>query len=241
MEEKKLAAFIQHHRTYTKINTLYKRYTEGPLKNQIIIGDFSRPEFKYLYNCLWDAEEKVDGTNVFWYWDGTTLEIHGKSANADIPKHLKKKMEELVTVEMMQEIFPAEYDENGNKKELNVRIYGEGYGVKIQKGGNYIKNDCGVRVFDVMINGWWLDRDAKLDIAAKLNLPTCYYYGQMTLKEAEEMVRRGFKSPIAENTEYEAEGLVLKPTVQLFNKQGERIIVKIKTVDYRNLIAKSKA
>lgn len=63
----------------------------------------------------------------------------------------------------------------------------------------------------------------------------------MTLKEAEEMVRRGFKSPIAENTEYEAEGLVLKPTVQLFNKQGERIIVKIKTVDYRNLIAKSKA
>ena len=75
-----------------------------------------------------------------------------------------------------------------------------------------------VRVFDVMINGWWLDRDAKLDIAAKLNLPTCYYYGQMTLKEAEEMVRRGFKSPIAENTEYEAEGLVLKPTVQLIRQ-----------------------
>lgn len=67
MEKKELTAFEQHHRTYTKINTLYKRYTEGPLKNQIIIGDFSRPEFKYLYNCLWDAEEKVDGTNVFWY------------------------------------------------------------------------------------------------------------------------------------------------------------------------------
>lgn len=232
--------FIAHHRTYCKIQTLYKRHTEGPLKNQIMVGEFSRPEFKYLYNSLWDACEKVDGTNVFWYWNGHTLEIHGKTANANIPSHLVKKMEELVTVEMMQEIFPIRYDEDGNEKELNVRIYGEGYGVKIQKGGNYIAKDCGVRVFDVMVNGWWLDREDMLEVASKLSLPTCHYFGQMTLAEAEEMVKNGFKSPIAENKDYEAEGLVLKPTVQLFNKQGERIIVKIKTVDYRNLKEKVK-
>lgn len=233
--EKELTTFEQNHRTYTKINTLYKRYRDGALKNQIMVGEYSRPEFEYLYNCLWDAEEKVDGTNVFWFWDGKNLEYHGKTSNAQIPSHLLKKMEKLVTVEMMEALFPLQYDEQGNPKELYIRIYGEGYGVKIQKGGNYISNDCGVRVFDVMVNGWWLDRIDMVDVATKLNLPTCHYYGKMTLAQAEEMVKNGFTSPIAENEYYEAEGLVLKPVVQLFNKQGDRIIVKIKTIDYRNL------
>lgn len=40
MEEKELTAFEQHHRTYTKINTLYKRYTEGPLKIRLLLVIF---------------------------------------------------------------------------------------------------------------------------------------------------------------------------------------------------------
>ena len=60
-----------------------------------------------------------------------------------------------------------------------------------------------------------------------------------TLEEAEKMVINGFKSPIAENKELDAEGLVLRPTVQLFNRKNERIMVKIKTCDYRKLGIKS--
>lgn len=46
------------------------------------------------------------------------------------------------------------------------------------------------------------------------------------------MVKAGFTSPIAEDTTLIAEGLVLRPKVQLFNKRGERIMVKIKYRDY---------
>ena len=55
--------FVESHQTYTKINTLYKRDTRG----NIMLGDFSRPEFSYLYHNKWRAFEKVDGTNMSFY------------------------------------------------------------------------------------------------------------------------------------------------------------------------------
>ena len=83
MEEHKLC-----HQTYTKINTLYKRDEKG----NVVIGDFSLPEFKYLYNNKWLAFEKVDGTNMSFYWDGHGMQIHGKSENASIPSMLMDTM-----------------------------------------------------------------------------------------------------------------------------------------------------
>ena len=222
--------FNEVHQTYTKINTLYKRDEKG----NIVIGDFSRPEFEYLFNCKWRAFYKIDGTNMSYYWDGHEMQIHGKSESAQSPKHLLKKMQELLTVEKLQEVFPLKYDENGNEIPFIVRIYGEGYGAKIQKcGGSYIKNDCNFRVFDIKINQYWLDWENVVDICEKLNLEMTIPYGEMTLAEAEDMVVKGFKSPIAENPELDAEGLVLRPIIQLYNKQHERIMVKIKTGDYR--------
>jgi hypothetical protein len=47
------------------------------------------------------------------------------------------------------------------------------------------------------------------------------------------IVKNGFKSPIAENVDLNAEGLVLRPLVQFSNRMGERVIVKIKTCDYK--------
>lgn len=222
--------FNDVHLTYTKIQTLYKRDEKG----KIVLGDFSRPEFKYLYDCKWKAFEKVDGTNMAFYWDGYELQIHGKSAEAQIPKHLLAKMESMISIEKLQEVFPIKYDENGNEVPFIVRIYGEGYGAKIQKcGGSYIRNDCNFRVFDVCVNSVWLDWENVVDVASKLGLDTVEYYGLMSLREAEAMVIKGFKSPIAENTELDAEGLVLRPEVQFFNKRHERVMVKIKTCDYR--------
>ena len=47
--------------TYQKINTLYKRDI-----NNIIMQhyEWSCPEFEYLRTLLWDASEKIDGTNM---------------------------------------------------------------------------------------------------------------------------------------------------------------------------------
>jgi hypothetical protein len=55
----------------------------------------------------------------------------------------------------------------------------------------------------------------------------------MTLKEAIDYVKQGFKSTIAENKDYDAEGLVLKTPNGLLRRNGERLITKIKTVDFR--------
>ena len=219
------------HKTYTKINTLYKRDEKG----KIMLGDFSRPEFEYLHNLPWIAYEKIDGTNMSYYWDGHTLEIHGKTENASIPPHLYKKMESLVTKEMMKKVFPLKYDEAGNEIPMLVIIYGEGYGSKIQKGGGrYISNDVNFRVFDINIDNWWLELDDVKDICGKLNLEMAVPYGELTIEEAEKMVIKGFKSTISEDETLIAEGLVLRPKVQLFNKRGERIMVKIKYCDYQH-------
>ena len=217
------------HKTYTKINTLYKRDEKG----KIILGDFSRPEFEYLHNLPWIAYEKIDGTNMSYYWDGHTLEIHGKTENASIPNHLFAKMNAMVTKEMMEKVFPLKYDEAGNEIPMLVIIYGEGYGSKIQKGGGrYISNDVNFRVFDINIDNWWLELDDVKDICGKLNLEMAVPYGELTIEEAEKMVIKGFKSTISEDETLIAEGLVLRPKVQLFNKRGERIMVKIKYCDY---------
>lgn len=217
------------HKTYTKINTLYKRDEKG----KIMLGNFSRPEFEYLRNLPWIAYEKIDGTNMSYYWDGHTLEIHGKTENASIPNHLFAKMNTMVTKEMMEKVFPLKYDESGNEIPMLVIIYGEGYGSKIQQGGGrYISNDVNFRVFDINIDNWWLELDDVKDICGKLNLEMAVPYGELTIAEAEEMVKKGFKSTISEDKTLIAEGLVLRPKIQLFNKRGERIMVKIKYRDY---------
>lgn len=222
--------FNEVHRTYTKINTLYKRDEKG----NIILGDFSRPELAYLYDNKWRAFYKVDGTNMSYYWDGHELQIHGKSEKANIPSKLNTAMQNLLSVEKLQEVFPIKYDEEGNEIPFMVRIYGEGYGVGIQKcGGSYSRTENKFIVFDIMINGFWLEWEDVCDICSRLNLETVTELGEMTLREAEAMVIKGFKSPIADNKELDAEGIVLRPLVQLFNKKDERIMVKIKTCDYK--------
>ena len=80
--------------TYTKIDTLYKRYIfdgkECPnkdwlkFKNKIIIGNFSNVEAKYLFNCPWEAYSKIDGTNskIAFFPSTGEIRVGGKSDNA---------------------------------------------------------------------------------------------------------------------------------------------------------------
>lgn len=214
---------------YQKINTLYKRDMQGT-KN-IIVGEFSDPSVEILKDLKWEATEKIDGTNISVAWNGEDIEFHGRTENADIPKHLLAKLELIFTTELLNKVFPKTESVN----DLRVEIFGEGYGCKIQKGGNYISNDVDFILFDIRINGWWLLRDSLEDIAKQLNINIVPIIGEFTIKEAEELVSKGFKSTIAENKEYEAEGLVLKTKTGLLDRSGKRIIVKIKTVDYKNL------
>ena len=214
---------------YQKIQTLFKRDE----KNIIIPSIFTLPEFEYLKDCKWEATEKIDGTNMRVElglgYGGYEMDFKGRTDKADIPKHLLEKMHSLFDEEKLIDYFYSE-----DKDEIpNITLYGEGYGMKIQKGGNYIKDGVDFILFDVRIGNWWLSRDACEKIVTDLNLKIVPLMGYMTIQEAIDFVKKGFKSTIAENKDYDAEGLVLKTPYGLRLRNGERLITKIKTCDFQ--------
>lgn len=235
---------------YSKINTCFKRVQdpESPLNNCIIPEEFSQEEFSVLANCKWLATEKIDGTNMsyhFHYEDAPVkddvpvedyLEIKGKTPEAVIPTPLFEKMRSLLTKEDFHRVFIKD-----GTHSVDVFIFGEGYGNKIQKhGSDYIKDGVGFIVFDIKINGVWLTRESVESICKQLNLDVVPLVGYMTLFEAIEYVAKGFKSSVAENKDLNAEGLVLTAPLGIRDRLGNRIITKIKTCDFTKLNAKLK-
>lgn len=225
---------------YQKINTLYFRN-----ENTNVIEPergYVKPEFELLKNVKWECTEKIDGTNMSVHISTNPavqayiIDIHGKTEKANIPPHLLKKMQTLFTERNIINAFgPA-----NECKSSSIILHGEGYGVKIQSGGNYIKDDVNFILFDVQIGDWWLERSAVEEIADKLGIQVVPLIGYMTIPEAEEYVKVGFKSTIAENKNYDAEGLVLRAPLGLRDRAGSRLIVKIKTCDWRKLENKQK-
>ena len=240
---------------YQKINTLFKRDEN----NLIIPTEFCQPEFEYLKDLKWECTEKIDGTNMRVIitpiynqkylgnefvdtFTGFEIEFKGKTDEAIIPKHLLARMQEIFTQGKVYEAFAEHYILNDGNFEKNLNpiiLYGEGYGVKIQKGGNYISNGVDFILFDVKIGDFWLLRNSCEDIARSLNINIVPLVGMMTIPEAIEYVKKGFVSNISENRSYLAEGLVLKTPMGLMDRRGNRLIAKIKYKDFRDLERKS--
>lgn len=180
-----------------------------------------------VHNTNTHCEVFYDGENPM------SITFHGRTDKAIIPSHLLAKLETIFTEDILSKVFEGGLEEASIEEPFRASIYGEGYGVKIQKGGNYMSNDCGFILFDVKIGKWWLNRGSLEEIADDLNVPIVPLIGYMTIPEAIEFVDKGFKSTIAENKDYDAEGLVLKTPCGLMDRRGERIITKIKTCDFR--------
>ncbi len=207
---------------YQKIQTVFFRDPKNKHKT-LLEGTWAKPEFELLKNINWICTEKIDGTNIRIMWDGIKVRFGGKTDNAQIPAHLVSVLQDTFTNEKMQKHFPDA---------TNVCLYGEGYGKKIQRGGNYLPDRTDFILFDVKIGDFWLNREANEDIANKLNIGIVPIMGIWKLEEAIAFVKEGFKSTIAENTDYIAEGLIMRPTTELFNRKGERVITKIKYTDF---------
>ena len=181
-----------------------------------------------------------------------TVRFAGKTDNAQIPPKLQKFMEENYPDEKvfaalgLKKFIPVEewvehkwVTSDGITPSYDAipeiyTIYGEGYGAGIQKaGGNYISNGVGFIVFDVKVNDIYLLTSARDEIATKLGAPIVPFIGYFTIDEAIDFVRKGFKSNIAENKEFIAEGLVLRTDLGLRNRMGKRLIVKVKYEDFK--------
>ena len=204
---------------YTKIPNIYKRETYG--KNRLIEGEYTTPYLEYLSGTEWGWTEKVDGTNIRVIWDGYRVELKGRTDKAEIPKHLKARLEELFCGNEKEELFESTF---GSKP---VVLYGEGYGEKIHNGGLYGKVDF--ILFDVYIDGFWLKRDALDGLADTFEIKTVPVVGSGTLVEAVEYIKEHPKSKLRES---ELEGIVCRPKHEMFARNGDRIIVKIKCRDF---------
>lgn len=197
---------------------------EGDKK--FLMGQWTTPELEFLKDQDWVWTEKVDGTNIRVMWNGKEVIYGGRSDDAQIYMGLILKLDE-----MFKRLEPRQkFAEIFGTEECDVVLYGEGYGAKIQKGGgNYISDGVSFVLFDVAVNGTYLERENVEDIANKFGLKCVPIIGHGTLEEAIELTKKGFKSQWGD---FIAEGIVARPKVELFTRMGERIITKVKHRDF---------
>ena len=205
---------------YHKIETLFERDTKT---KKLIEGQFRNPTIEYLKDNLWEFTEKIDGTNIRILWDGHKVTFAGRTDNAQIPAELTNRLFELFGGEVNAQIFEQKFGDTP------VMLIGEGYGAKIQGCGSLYKKTQDFILFDVKIAGNWQDRDTVNGIARYFNLDVVPIVLVGTLQEAIDYVKSKPKSTIGEA---DSEGVVGRPCMELLDRCGHRVIVKIKVKDF---------
>jgi hypothetical protein len=214
---------------YPKILAPFKRSTDKTTRNRMIYGHWVDPAMEFLAGCQWNWTEKIDGTNIRVHWDGHKVTYGGRTENAQIPVKLLHRLDRIFT----EELFEAEFGAS------EMTLFGEGFGAGIQNGGRYTEGPFQepheFNLFDVMIDGFWLQRANLFDVANRLGVTTVPDNGQATLMDMiTTLSRQDYFS--AYNTTLVAEGMVGRPAVQMFDRMGQRIGVKLKHKDLSQMI-----
>ena len=204
---------------YHKIETLFERDEKT---KKLIEGKYRNETVEYLKDNKWQFTEKIDGTNIRVYWDGHKVSFYGRTDKAQIPANLVNRLNELFGGEVNEQIFEQKFGET------EVTLVGEGYGEKIQKGGLYRKGQDFI-LFDVMIAGNWQPRESVKDIANTFNIDIVPIALEGTIQEAVDYVKTKPKSMFGTA---DSEGVVGRPLVELQDRTGHRVVVKIKVNDF---------
>ena len=214
---------------YPKIETLFDRKENHKVDETRI----RCPEFSAINS--WWITEKIDGTNIRIIFErenanqpatNKPLDIRGRTDNATLPEHIK-------------EIFKSHTFDAGRWDSLmqmgmgKMIIYGEACGSKIQNGGLYETKDKKRRflVFDIWIDGWWLEWPTILRICNNLNLETVPLLPYFTIKEALAAVKRNERSLVGE-IEHAFEGVVATSNPLMLFRDGRPIKWKLKCRDF---------
>ena len=207
---------------YTKIETVFERDMEGTKK--LIEGKYRNETVAYLKDNEWICTEKIDGTNIGVIWDGHKVSYQGRTERAQVPTHLMNRLIELFGGSINEELFEQKFGE------MQVIHFGEGYGAKIQNGGKY-RSDVSFILFDVYLpeQNLWLKRDAIEDIAKAFGIEAVPIVLKGTLQQAVDYVKSKPKSTIGEA---DMEGLVCRPAIDILDRMGKRVIVKVKVADF---------
>lgn len=205
---------------YNKIDTVFNRDIYGT--KRLIVDSWRNEAVEYLKDSRWQFTEKFDGTNIRVIWDGYSISFAGRTDKAIIPQHLLEYLNKTFSTQEVEQLFEQVY---GDKQ---VILFGEGYGYKIQNGGNY-RNDVSFILFDVMIGENYQERQWVEETAVMLGIDVVPIVLEGTIEEAIEFVKTHPKSTVG--TAF-MEGVVGRPAVELRDRTGKRIIVKIKYSDF---------
>ena len=211
-------------REYHKIETVFNRSTDGD--KRLIWGDYRNETVEYLANNIWQFTEKIDGTNIRIHWDGHNVEIGGRTDTAQIPKHLMDYLSATFLTPEVEELFEQTYGEK------DVMLFGEGYGAKIQNGGDY-RSDVSFILFDVLIGDNWQSREWVEATAKMFGIDVVPIVLEGTIDDGIDYVMQHNNSTIGNAV---MEGVVGRPKVEIKDRLGNRIIVKIKWKDFKNFV-----
>jgi hypothetical protein len=210
-------------REYEKIETLFVRDEKT---KKLIEGKYRNETVEFLKDIDWEFTEKIDGTNIRIYWNGHKVQYFGRTDKAQIPSQLLNKLIEHFGGDVNEEMFEQKFGS------MEVMLIGEGYGAKIQGCGSLYREDNDFILFDVLINGNYQSRESVKDIAKYFNLDVVPTIMIGKLEDGIKYVKSKPKSKIGNAN---SEGLVARPLIELRDRTGNRIIVKIKVKDHESL------
>lgn len=209
---------------YQKIETPFERDTNGSKK--LIEGQYRNEVVQYLANNMWEWTEKIDGTNIGVAWDGHKVSFQGRTEKAQIPSPLVNRLNELFGGDENEEMFEQTFGEN------KVILFGEGYGNKIQKvGSQYISDGVDFILFDIYMpdKDLWLKDDALEEIATIFGIERVPWVFTGTIDDAVRLVK---SHPLSRIGNAPMEGVVGRPIVEVRDRMGKRVIVKVKVKDF---------
>ena len=207
---------------YEKIETVFCRDTNGT--KRLVLNDYRNPTIAYLKDNMWLFTEKVDGTNIRIHWNGHKVEFGGRTDKAQIPGPLLNKLNEMFMTTEAEELFEQTW---GDK---DVILFGEGYGPKIQNGGDY-RPDVSFILFDVLVGDNYQEREWVEKTAQMFNIDVVPIVLTGTIQDGIDYVMKHPRSTMGTAM---MEGVVGRPMIELRDRRGERVIVKIKWEDFKH-------
>ena len=173
---------------------------------------------------MWLFTEKVDGTNIRVHWDGHKVEFGGRTDKAQIPGPLLNKLNEMFMTTEAEELFEQTWSDK------DVILFGEGYGPKMQNGGDY-RSDVSFILFDVLVENNYQEREWVEKTAQMFNIDVVPIVLTGTIQDGIDYV---MKHPQSTMGTAMMEGVVGRPMIELRDRRGERVIVKIKWEDFKH-------
>lgn len=207
---------------YEKIEAVFCRNTNGT--KRLILNNYRNPTVAYLKDNIWLFTEKVDGTNICVHWDGHKVEFGGRTDKTQIPGPLLSRLNEMFMTTEAEELFEQTW---GDKE---VILFGEGYGPKIQNGGEY-RSDVSFILFDVLVGDNYQEREWVEKTAQMFNIDVVPIVLTGTIQDGIDYVMKHPRSTMGTAM---MEGVVGRPMIELRDRRGERVIIKIKWEDFKH-------